>query len=134
MNPVNYNFGSNFATGYFVNQLPTPNLGWEFSETYNYGIDFRLFDYRLSGTVEYYITNTNDILYGLALPPTSGVSSVTSNIGQTQNKGFEITLNGTIIDNPDGFSWMQELSIQKHEPNCFFGNRRRAKTSGSFGL
>ncbi|MCB0843864.1 MAG: SusC/RagA family TonB-linked outer membrane protein, partial [Bacteroidetes bacterium] len=114
LNPVNYNFGSNFATGYFVNQLPNPNLGWEFSETYNYGIDFRLFDYRLSGTVEYYITNTNDILYGLALPPTSGVSSVTSNIGQTQNKGFEITLNGTIMDNPDGFSWDAGINLYKN--------------------
>src|SRR5690606_18860361 len=58
---VNYNFGDNFATGYFANQLPNPNLGWEFSETYNYGLDFGLFNNRLSGSVEYYITKTNDI-------------------------------------------------------------------------
>ncbi|MBZ9630277.1 TonB-dependent receptor [Salegentibacter sp. LM13S] len=107
----NYNFGSNFATGYFVNQLPNPNLGWEFSETYNYGVDFRLFNHRLSGSVEYYITNTNDVLYGLGLPATSGVGSVTSNIGETQNKGYEITLNGTIIDNPDGFTWDAGLNL-----------------------
>lgn len=114
LNPVNYNFGGNFATGYFVNQLPNPNLGWEFSETYNYGLEFGLFDYRLSGTVEYYITKTNDILYGLALPSSSGVSSVTSNIGKTQNKGFEITLNGIIIDNPDGFSWEAGINLYKN--------------------
>jgi TonB-dependent starch-binding outer membrane protein SusC len=101
----NYNFGSTFAQGYFVSQLPNPNLGWEFSETYNYGLDFRLFNNRLSGTVEYYITNTNDILYNLGLPATAGVGSVTSNIGETQNKGYEITLNGSILDNPNGFTW-----------------------------
>lgn len=105
-----YNFGDTFATGYFVSQLPNPSLGWEFSETYNYGLDFALFDNRLSGTVEYYITNTSDILYGLALPSTSGVGSVTSNIGATQNKGIEVSLNGTIIDTPD-FSWTAGLNL-----------------------
>ncbi len=114
LSTVNYNFGSTFATGYSVNQLPNPNLGWEFSETYNYGLEFGLFDYRLSGTIEYYITKTNDILYGLALPSSSGVSSVTSNIGKTQNKGFEITLNGTIIDNPNGFSWDAGINLYKN--------------------
>lgn len=64
-----------------------------------------MFNYRLNGTLEFYSTETNDILYGLALPSSSGVSSVTSNIGATSNKGFELSLDGTIIDNPDGFSW-----------------------------
>lgn len=108
---VNYNFGDNFATGYFVNQLPNPNLGWEFSETYNYGLDFGLFNNRFSGSVEYYITKTNDILLGLGLPSTSGVGSVTSNIGNTENKGLEIALNGIIFDNPDGFSWDIGLNV-----------------------
>ncbi len=105
LNQVNYNFGSDFSTGYSVNQLPNPSLGWEFSETYNFGLEFSLFNYRLSGTLELYSTETNDILYGLALPSSSGVSSVTSNIGKTSNKGFELSLDGIIIDNPNGFSW-----------------------------
>lgn len=105
LDQVNYNFGNTFATGYFVNQLPNPDLGWEFSQTYNYGLDFGFFNNRLSGSVEYYITETNDILLGLGLPSTAGVGSVTSNIGNTENKGIEVALNGTIFDNPDGFSW-----------------------------
>lgn len=101
-----YNFGNDdYATGYYVSQLPNPSLGWEYSETYNYGLDFGLFNNRLSGTVEYYITNTKDLLLSLGLPATSGVSSYTANVGRTQNKGFEITLNGTIIDNKNGWSW-----------------------------
>src|SRR5690606_28872203 len=99
-----YNFGSTFQTGYYVTGLPNPSLGWEFSETYNYGLDFGLFNGRLSGTVEYYITKTNDLLYSLPLPSTSGVGSYTANVGKTENKGLEIALNATIIDNPDGFT------------------------------
>lgn len=101
----NYNFGSTFATGYYVTELPNENLGWEFSETFNYGVDFGLFNNRLSGTVEYYSTKTNDILYRLGLPSTSGVGSYVANIGETQNRGVEVALNATIIDNPDGFTW-----------------------------
>jgi TonB-linked SusC/RagA family outer membrane protein len=95
-----YNLGpTTYSTGLYVSQLPNPNLGWEFSKTWNVGLDFTILKNRLSGTVEYYITNTENVLLGLTLPPTSGVSSITSNIGATQNKGFEFSLNGTIISN-----------------------------------
>lgn len=108
----NYNFGSStFATGYSVSGLPNPNLGWEFSETYNFGVDFSLFNNRLSGTAEYYITKTNDILYSLGLPATSGVGNVTSNIGKTENKGLDLSLNGVILDNPDGFTWDAGINL-----------------------
>jgi TonB-linked SusC/RagA family outer membrane protein len=101
-----YNFGAaSYSTGYFVSQLPNPDLGWEFSKTMNFGIDFSVLKNRLSGTIEYYVTNTEDVLLGLSLPPTSGVGSITSNIGSTQNKGFELSLNGTIINNKNGWTW-----------------------------
>ena len=101
-----YNFGpTNYGVGFYVNQLPNANLGWEYSKTFNVGLDFALLKNRLSGTVEYYVTKTEDILLGLSLPPTSGVSSITSNVGTTQNKGFELGLNGTILNNVNGWTW-----------------------------
>ena len=103
-----YNFGTQNTTGYYVNKLPNPTLGWENSETFNYGLDFGLFDNRLSGTVEYYVTKTKDLLLDVDLQPTSGVGSFTGNVGSTENKGFEISLNGLIFNNPQGFTW--ELS------------------------
>ena len=106
-----YNFGSDFATGYYVSQLPNSNLGWEFSETWNYGVDFSLFNRRLSGTLEYYITNTKDILLSVNLPATAGVSSYMANIGETQNKGWEASLNGVILDNYNGWTWEAGLNI-----------------------
>ncbi|TDP02254.1 SusC/RagA family TonB-linked outer membrane protein [Flavobacterium sp. 245] len=100
-----YNFGETNATGYYVSTLPNPDLGWEYSTTMNYGIDFGFFKNRLTGTAEYYVTDTKDILLSVGLPPTAGVGSYTANIGQTQNKGYEFTLNGVIFDNPSGWSW-----------------------------
>jgi TonB-linked SusC/RagA family outer membrane protein len=100
-----YNFGDTNTTGYYVSKLPNPELGWEYSTTMNYGVDFAFFKNRLTGTAEYYVTDTKDILLDVNLPPTSGVGSYTANIGQTQNKGYEFTLNGAIFDNPNGWSW-----------------------------
>jgi TonB-linked SusC/RagA family outer membrane protein len=113
LNTRPYNFGEDtYATGYYVSRLPNPNLGWEYSETWNYGVDFSLFKNRLSGTIEYYTTNTKDLLLDVSLPPTAGVPVYTANVGQTQNKGIEISLNGTIIDGGrDGFTWDAGFNI-----------------------
>ena len=101
-----YNFGpTTYGTGYYVSQLPNEDLGWEFSKTWNIVLDFALFKNRLTGTIEYYKTETEDILLGLGLPPTSGVTGYTANIGSTENKGIELTLNGVIIDNKNGWTW-----------------------------
>jgi TonB-linked SusC/RagA family outer membrane protein len=111
-----YNFGdATYATGYYVTQLPNPNLGWEYSQTYNFGVDFAVLKNRLSGTIEYYVLNTKDILLSLGLPRTSGVSSYTANIGETQNKGFEISLNGTILDNVNGWTWEAGINLYSNK-------------------
>ncbi len=106
-----YNFGSEYSTGYYVIQLPSPSLGWEFSKTTNLGLDFTILKNRLSGTIEYYVTNTENLLLNKALPPTSGVNSVTENVGRTQNKGIEISLNGTIVNDRNGWTWDAGLNF-----------------------
>lgn len=100
-----YNFGSEFSTGYLVTELPSPHLGWEYSKTVNIGLDFAMLNDRLSGTIEYYTTKTEDLLLRKGLPPTSGVSAVTENVGRTENKGIELSLNGVIIDDHNGWRW-----------------------------
>ena len=88
-----------------------PELGWEYSKTWNFGLDFSLFNGRLSGSFEYYIQKTNDILLNVKLPDTSGVSGFTGNIGKTENKGWEFTLNGIIIDNKNGWNWEAGINL-----------------------
>jgi len=110
-----YNFGpSGYAMGYYVTQLPNPTLGWEFSKTWNYGVDFSVLNNRLSGTVEYYTINTSNVLLSVGLPTTSGVSSYVANIGATQNKGIELSLNGTILDNYHGWTWEVGVNIYRN--------------------
>jgi len=100
-----YNFGSTYANGYYVSKLPNSALGWEYSQTWNYGLDFALLKNRISGTFEYYMTNTKNLLLGVNLPQTSGVSSYTANIGETQNKGWELSMNANIFENKGGWTW-----------------------------
>lgn len=119
-----YNHGDDtYVTGYYVSELPNSNLGWEYSETWNYGVEFTVLNNRLSGTVEYYETNTKDVLLGVNLPGTSGVSSYTANIGETQNKGLELSLNGIIVDDING--WTLEAGIN------VYGNRNELTSLAS---
>jgi len=110
----NYNFGSTYKAGYYVNSLPNPELGWEYSKTWNFGLDFSFFNGRLSGSFEYYIQKTNDILLNVKLPETSGVSGFTGNIGNTENKGWEFSLNGIIIDNKNGWNWEAGINLYQN--------------------
>jgi len=113
-----YNFGdasTNFLTGTYVSTLPNTALGWEYSKTWNYGADFTLLHKRLSGTFEYYVTNTKDLLLSVNLPQTSGVGSYMANVGETQNKGFEFSLNGTILDNLNGWTWTAGVNLYSNK-------------------
>ena len=91
--------------------MPNADLGWEYSSTWNFGLDFSLFNGRLSGTLEYYIQKTNDLLLNVNLPSTTGVGSYMGNVGKTQNKGVEFTINGTILDNLNGWTWDASVNI-----------------------
>jgi len=113
-----YNFGdasSNFVTGTYVSTLPNDELGWEYSNTWNYGVDFSLLKNRLSGTFEYYVTNTKDLLLSVNLPQTSGVGSFMANVGATQNKGFELSLNAVILDNLNGWNWTAGVNLYTNQ-------------------
>ena len=106
-----YNFNTTHTTGYYVSSLPNPELGWEYSKTWNFGLDFSLFNGRLYGTFEYYTQKTDNILLDVSMPSTSGVGSFTGNIGKTENKGFEFTLNGVIIENKNGWNWEAGINL-----------------------
>jgi hypothetical protein len=120
LNTRYYNFGSSengYAIGYYVSELPNPDLGWEYTQTWNFGVDFSLFKRRLSGTIEYYRQHTKDLLLSVKLPSTTAVPTYMANIGETENNGFELSLNGVILDNVNGFTW--EAGVN------FYANRNK---------
>jgi len=111
LNTRPYNFGTVYSMGMYVSELPNPTLGWEFSKTYNIGLDFGFLKNRLSGTIEYYAMYTHDVILSVGLPATSGVGSYMANIGKTENKGLEYSIDGVIIDNPNGWTWEAGVNL-----------------------
>ncbi|GHV13952.1 SusC/RagA family TonB-linked outer membrane protein [Bacteroidia bacterium] len=112
-----YNFGNSMQTGFNVATTPNPELGWEFTKVWNFGLDFSFLQNRLSGTIEYYNADTYDILQSVYLPSAAGVGSYLANIGEMNNRGIELSLNGVILENKNGWTW--EAGIN------FYTNRNR---------
>ncbi|MEL7589015.1 MAG: TonB-dependent receptor [Prolixibacteraceae bacterium] len=81
--------------------LSNPKLKWETTETKNIGLDFGLYKQRLSGSVEIYKNKTKDLLISATIPSSSGYATQWQNVGQTSNRGLEITLNGIIVEKQD---------------------------------
>lgn len=94
----------------YISSFALDDLGWEKTTGFNAGVDFSLFNNRLSGSLDTYFTNTTDLLFSLALPTTSGKSSITSNLGKIQNKGVEISLHSLNISKKD-FSWTTDFAF-----------------------
>lgn len=106
-----YAFGEEQAFGYRHNIIPNPDLGWEISKTINVGLDFGLFNDRLTGSLELYNTNTQDLLLNRLLPITSGYESILQNIGATRNRGVEFSASSYVIDNKDGLRWDVSFNV-----------------------
>nr|MBI1229710.1 SusC/RagA family TonB-linked outer membrane protein [Cytophagales bacterium] len=106
-----YAFGEEQAFGYRHSIIPNPDLGWEISKTINVGLDFGLFNDRVTGSLELYNTNTQDLLLSRLLPITSGYQSILQNIGATRNRGIEFSASSYVIDNKDGLRWDVSFNI-----------------------
>ena len=101
-----------FLTSNFSVQNPNPNLRWEVVTSTDFGVDFSLFNGRLSGSVDYYSRITSNLLYPYTVP-TGGqffVTTILANIGTMSNKGFDFSLNGRIVKNQD-FSWNAGVNV-----------------------
>ncbi|MFC4219137.1 TonB-dependent receptor [Flagellimonas marina] len=105
-----YSWNESPGFGYYPTELENRNLKWETTAVYNFGVDFRLFGGRLSGSVDMYNTNTYDLLMFRKLPITSGYDQVLQNVGKTKNKGFELSLNSVNISTEE-FSWRTDLTF-----------------------
>jgi TonB-linked SusC/RagA family outer membrane protein len=92
------------APGYIPSVLGQENLGWESSRTINLGIDYGLFNNRITGDINLYKTNTSDLLLNRSISSVQGISSIIQNIGETQNKGIEFSINSNNIAKGN-FKW-----------------------------
>ena len=92
------------AIGRSVSSLANSDLRWERTRGINIGLDFAILNNRIDGNVEYYNSNTNDLLWQQTLPQTSGFQNVFTNLGQLNNTGFEFMLHGQPVRSKN-FVW-----------------------------
>ncbi|MEJ7769869.1 MAG: SusC/RagA family TonB-linked outer membrane protein, partial [Chitinophagaceae bacterium] len=124
-----YAFENTPAYGYRPGSIPNSNLKWESTASYNAGLDFGLFDNRVTGSLEWYQQNTTNLLLLRQLPITSGFPNILENIGSTKNSGYEVTLSTINIENRDaknGFTWSTDLNFahNKEEIVDLYGGKR----------
>lgn len=105
-----YNFGENGMMGYAPSTLSNPYLTWETTGQYNLGLDFGFLKGRISGAIEFYKQDTKDLLMNRSLPKVSGFGNILQNIGKTQNKGLEVSLETVNITNKN-FQWSTNIQF-----------------------
>jgi iron complex outermembrane receptor protein len=98
-NGARYEFGGTIVTGVTPSQNANPDLKWETTSQTNVAVDFGFLEERLTGTLEYYVKNTRDLLLSVDVPQPAPVSTQIQNIGRVRNRGFEASLDGQLLTN-----------------------------------
>jgi TonB-linked SusC/RagA family outer membrane protein len=94
----------------YVNRMSNPDLRWEKTRAINLGLDFTFLNGLFDGSLEIYKMNTLDLLIDRSLPRILGFTSVTSNLGEVENRGIELNLNARII-NQENLNWRANLTF-----------------------
>lgn len=111
--------GGQLATNIPTEAVGNSNLGWEKSYNLNIGLDFALFNNRVDGSMEWYDTDTKDVIYARKLPYSGGgytaktPYTMNANIARMHNKGFELTLNTRNIKT-DNFKWNSTFTFARN--------------------
>lgn len=103
-----------FTTAVTPSSLPTDTLAnkdldWEKTTQYNLGIDFTIFNRRISGTIDLYTSKTTDLLMARNIPTVTGFRATYQNIGETANRGIDININ-TVNIMTKSFQWTTNLN------------------------
>jgi TonB-linked SusC/RagA family outer membrane protein len=101
-----------WLTSNFSIQNPNPNLRWEVKSTTDFAADFSLFEGRLNGSIDFYNSTTNHLLYNYTVSPGGQffVTNILANIGSLSNKGLDLSLNGLVLKN-GGFTWNAGFNV-----------------------
>lgn len=105
----------NYTQYYYLRiaRMANKNLQWEKTSSFNIGLDLGFLDNRITATMDYFIMSTTDMIMSQSLPDFSGFSSVTTNLGEVQNKGFELSITSKNIQNKD-FSWNTSFGFSQY--------------------
>jgi hypothetical protein len=111
--PYVFGDGGTTAAAQQVTALGNPDLKWERTKGMNVGVDFTMFNSRLSGALDYYRNNTYDLLFIVNIPTVTGFTIIQTNLGQLRNSGVEANLTYKVIDKRD-FKWSATYNFWKN--------------------
>lgn len=97
-----------------ISRMANPALRWEKTVSTNIGLDFGFLNDRITGAIDIYNMKTEDMIMNQPLPIFSGFGSIATNLGEVQNKGFELSLNSKNIKNRD-FEWNTTLTLSHNK-------------------
>ena len=134
LSPLNYNFNGNEVNGLIQSTIPNPDLTWEKATQTNFGIELGLFNNRLFLLADYYETKNTDLLLFVSIPSVSGFETTLQNIGEVENKGFEMALRTRNLVGE--FTWETNFnfSTNKNEVLSLNANNEPIFSSGSAGI
>jgi TonB-dependent starch-binding outer membrane protein SusC len=102
--------------GLVTSQIGVPDLTWENTDQFDIGLDFSILKNRVSFEIDYYNKNTRDLLLAVPVPATNGYTTIVKNIGDMTNKGFDFTVNGTILRGTrGGLTWTSSFNISTYK-------------------
>lgn len=104
----------NTLFGFYPSRLGDPSLGWETTTSFNVGLDFGLFNNRLTGSLDAYWSNTTDLLLDKSISSVNGTTSITQNIGETANNGIELQFSSINI-HKNNFKWTTDFNISHYD-------------------
>ena len=116
---------------YNDSDLPNPKLRWEKTSTFNIGVDFRLFNNLISGSLEYYNRVGDDLLVTKIMDSTLGITSRVINNGKMRNSGIELSLTGNIIRKKD-WNLSANLNFAYNKNKILRVDHRSDETSSNF--
>ena len=115
LSATSFDFGTNnMYTGYWPHGVETPDLTWEKVHQFDFGVDLGLFENRLSVGFDYYYKKTKDALLRETSSDIIGGMSYWVNEGEVENKGFDLTLTGRIIQTRD-WQWTSTFSFSHNK-------------------
>ena len=119
---VYYHWGSQSAMAYVgsdasskpneMAMMANKNVGWERTTQTNIGVDFAVFKSRISGSIDYYLNKTDDVLTEKSIPASTGYTSTMANVAKTKGWGVDVQLSA-IPYQGNGFKWLTTITWSK---------------------
>ncbi len=126
-----YYDGTGVQVGVYNNTLANHGLRWERTTSINLGLDAGLLNNRINATLEYYDMTTTDLLMNRLLPEITGFTSITTNLGELGNRGFELALSSVNVSRSN-FNWKSSLvfSLNRNKIKKLFGDYEEVVENG----